>query len=299
VTRILVTGAAGFTGRYMGELLSEQGHEVHGLVHGYEGGPIAGYARLYEGDLSNAHIVRGIAGEVVPDHVVHLAGIAFVAHEDLEQLYSVNVIGTRHLLDALSSLPDKPKSVLVASSANVYGNSRAGLLEETSPPEPANDYAVSKLAMEYVTAIYSRELPLIVARPFNYTGRGQSTQFVIPKIVEHARLRKPILELGNLEVARDFSDVRTIVDAYAKLLTAPGAIGETFNVCSGEATALQRVIDIVTELTGHRFEIKINPAFVRAHEVRNLRGGRAKIERVIGPLQSIPLESTIAWMLEG
>lgn len=298
MTRTFITGAAGFTGRYLGALLGRMGHEVHGLVLDYDGAAIEGYRGLHEGNLNNPAEIQRIVSELQPDHVVHLAGIAFVAHENLDQLYAVNVVGTRHLLEALSRIEDKPQSILLASSANIYGNARAGTLTESSPAEPANDYGVSKLAMEYVAAIYRPDLPIIVTRPFNYTGRGQNSQFIIPKIVEHARTRAPVLELGNLDVARDFSDVRTVVDAYARLLTAPAAIGETFNVCSGEATSLQEVIDIVTRLTEHRFEVRVNPAFVRAHEVRSLRGSRAKLERAIGPLSSVALEDTLRWMLD-
>jgi nucleoside-diphosphate-sugar epimerase len=213
-------------------------------------------------------------------------------------MYRGNVVGTRNLLDALASASTPPDAVLLASSANVYGNARAGTLDETVPPAPANDYGVTKAAAELIAAIYSKRLPLIVVRPFNYTGRGQSEQFLIPKIVSHARRRMEEIELGNLDVARDFSDVRGVVDAYARLLEAPQAIGGTFNICSGRATSLSEVIELVSRISGHELTARVNPSFVRADEVKTLCGSAAKVEGVIGPLAMLPLEETLRWMIE-
>lgn len=295
--RALVTGAAGFTARHLAQL-PDLGCELHGLVYGHGDEPIPGFRRLYDADLCDPAPVGRIVAEVRPDFVIHLAGIAYVAHSDVNQMYDVNVLGTRNLLEALSNQPHKPDAILLASSANIYGNSREGELVETTPLAPANDYGVTKIAMEYVASLYRQELPLVIVRPFNYTGRGQSTNFVIPKIVEHARRKERVIELGNLDVARDFSDVRAVVDAYSRLLRTPAAIGGTFNVCSGRAVSLREVVDLVQHLSGHRFDIRHNPAFVRANEVHNLRGSSALLEGVIGPLRTIPLEETLRWMLE-
>jgi nucleoside-diphosphate-sugar epimerase len=297
MTRTLVTGAAGFTGRYVAHALAERGHEVHGLVHMHEP-ELADIVRAHEADLTDQDALKRVVAEVRPDHVVHLAAIAFVAHGDIEQMYRTNVVGTRQLLDALAESPATPSSVLIASSANIYGNAREGVLDESVPPAPANDYGVSKVATEYVAQLYASRLPITVLRPFNYTGRGQSIDFLLPKIVAHARARAPVIELGNLDVARDFSDVRTVAAAYAKLLTEPAAVGETFNICSGRAVSLREVVEMVSELSGHPLEVSVNPAFVRANEVRTLCGSPDKLEKVIGPLDSIPLSETLGWMLE-
>ena len=297
MTRTLVTGAAGFTGRYLAHALAERGHEVHGLVHMHESN-LAGIVRAHEADLTDQDALKKVVAEVRPDHVVHLAAIAFVAHGDIEQMYRTNVVGTRQLLDALAESPATPSSVLIASSANIYGNAREGVLDESVPAAPANDYGVSKVATEYVAQLYASRLPITVLRPFNYTGRGQSIDFLLPKIVAHARARAPVIELGNLDVARDFSDVRTVAAAYAKLLTEPAAVGETFNICSGRAVSLREVVEMVSELSGHPLEVSVNPAFVRANEVRTLCGSPDKLEKVIGPLDSIPLSETLGWMLE-
>jgi nucleoside-diphosphate-sugar epimerase len=107
------------------------------------------------------------------------------------------------------------------------------------------------------------------------------------------------MELGNLDVARDFSDVRVVADAYVRLLSTPAAVGQTFNICSGSAVSLHDVVDLVSSISGHRPEIRVNPAFVRGNEVSKLWGSPAKLESVIGPQKHIPLEETLRWMLEG
>ncbi len=294
--KVLVTGATGFTGRYIAQELERCGYEVHGLARTVA--PLPGYHSLHFGDLDRVDGLLRTLDAVQPHYVVHLAAIAFVAHGDVDEIYRVNVLGTRRLLDVLCQAVSKPEAVLLASSANVYGNSVAGVLDENTPPAPANDYAVSKLAMEYVARLYADRLPLIMTRPFNYTGVGQSESFLIPKIVNHVRRRAPLIELGNLDVARDFSDVRNVVQLYRRLLEAPAAVGQTFNVCSGQAWSLNDVLAMVREISGHHFEVRVNPAFVRQNEVKTLLGSRAKLNAVVGEVPEITLRDTLCWMLE-
>lgn len=298
MTRTLVTGAAGFTGRYVVSALADLGHDVHGVAQAPDA-PVPGLAEMHQADIADLDAMRAIVNVVQPDHVIHLAAIAFVAHEDVEQMYRTNVVGTRQLLEALAGASRAPSSVLLASSANVYGNSREGQLDEDTPTAPANDYAISKLATEHLARIYAPRLPIIVTRPFNYTGVGQSASFLLPKIVAHVRDRAPVIELGNIDVARDFSDVRTLVDAYIRLLPESAAIGQTFNVCSGRAVTIREVMDLISALSGHAPEIQVNSSLLRKNEVRVLSGSPARLESVIGPLKHIPLEETLRWMLEG
>lgn len=299
MSRILVTGANGFTGRYLAAELQRAGYEVHGLVHKpVASGKVPGVSALHVADLSDAAGLAAVVNEVQPDKVAHLAAIAFVAHGDIESIYRTNLVGTRHLLEALAQSKAPLDAVLLASSANVYGNSVGGVLDENTPPAPANDYAVSKLAMEYAARLYAGRLPLIMARPFNYTGVGQAESFLIPKIVDHVRRRAPVIELGNLDVARDFSDVRNVVQLYRRLLEAPAAVGQSFNVCSGQAWSLNELLTMVREISGHDFEVRVNPAFVRQNEVKTLLGSRAKLDAVVGEVPEITLRDTLRWMLE-
>lgn len=296
--RTLITGGGGFTGRHLAALLAARGHEVHALVPIRDTGLIPGFEGVHACDLADGAGVRRTIEAVQPDHVVHLAAISFVAHGDVSEIYVANVVGTRHLLGALAQLPKPPRSVLVASSANIHGN-QGGCLTEDSPIAPVNDYGVSKAATEMVCRLFADRLPIIIVRPFNYTGRGQSPNFLIPKIVDHVRRRAGRIELGNVDVARDFSDVRTVVDAYARLMEAPAAIAGTFQLCSGRAVTLSQVLETVQSLADHRMEIAVNPDFVRANDVAILYGDPGHIEAVIGPLAHIPLVDTLRWMLDG
>ena len=296
--KILVTGADGFTGRYLAAALALAGYEVHGLVHMHKVGGVSGVTALHTANLADAAGLAAVLQAVQPTHVAHLAAISFVAHGDAQAIYQTNVVGTRNLLEALVQAKAPLQSVLLASSANVYGNSTAGVLDEKTPAAPANDYAVSKLAMEYVAKLYAQRLPITMVRPFNYTGVGQSDSFLIPKIVNHVRRLEPVIELGNLDVARDFSDVRMVVRQYHKLLETPAAVGHTFNICSGVALSLNDVLRMVKDISNHNFEVRVNPAFVRQNEVKTLVGSRALLESVVGAVTPIAFEDTLRWMLE-
>jgi len=296
--RALITGVAGFTGRYLAPKLAEAGYEVHGTVHRDDDCSAPQVTGFHRVDIGDSAAVVELLRDVVPDKVVHLAAISFVAHADIAEMYRSNVLGTRNILDALANSDQPPTATIVASSANIYGNAREGEMDEAAPPAPINDYGVTKAATELVASIYRKRLPLIVVRPFNYTGRGQSPSFLIPKIASHVRSGAEEIELGNLDVARDFSDVRMVVDSYARLLESQEAIGGTFNVCSGRSTSLAEIVEMVEAITGRKLRIRVNPAFVRSDEVKVLQGSPARIENVIGPLAKRPLEETLRWMLE-
>lgn len=296
MSRVLLTGADGFTGRYLVPLLIARGHDVHGMSLKGEGRtPDA--AAWHAGDLTDPADAARVVATAKPEHVIHLGGISHVA-SDPTRLYLVNLMGTRHLLDALSRLPSRPRSVILASSANVYGNRTEGTLSEETPASPANDYGISKLAMEQVASLFSERLPLVITRPFNYTGIGQAETFLIPKIVAHARRKAPTIELGNIDVARDFSDVRNIAEAYARLMECDAAVGCTVNLCSGTAQSLRDILATVRELCGWAPEVAINPSLVRQQEVRTLKGSRAKLDSLLGgAVRPTPFGETLRWML--
>ncbi len=298
MSKVLITGADGFTGRYLAKELSTAGHEVHGLVHMPVAGGVEGVAQLHVANLCDLPALSAVVQGVQPEKVAHLAAIAFVAHGDVSAIYNTNLVGTRNLLESLVLSKSPLTAVLLASSANIYGNSVEGVLDESTPAAPANDYAVSKLAMEYAAALYADRLPLIIARPFNYTGVGQSDSFLIPKIINHVRRKAPLIELGNLDVARDFSDVRNVVRVYHRLLESPVAVSQAFNVCSGKAWSLNEVLTMVREISGHNFEVKVNPAFVRQNEVKTLLGSRTKLNAATGEMPEIELRETLRWMLD-
>jgi len=291
---ILVTGLRGFTGQYLAKALRARGAQVIGLVQDE-----AQNAEEISADLTDGASVQAAVAQVQPTHVVHLAGLAFVGHGDAQAFYAVNLFGTLHLLEALSTLKTPPRRILLASSANVYGTPAVEVIDESICPAPVNHYACSKLAMEHMAHNWMDKLPIVITRPFNYTGVGQDHKFLIPKIVSHYQRRAPFVELGNLDVSRDFSDVRDVVDRYVKLLLdAKDVVGQTFNVCSGQAHSLREIMALTEQLSGHSLDIRVNPAFVRANEVPRLLGSAARMQQYLGPFSPIPMEQTLRWMLE-
>ncbi|HET8707032.1 MAG TPA: GDP-mannose 4,6-dehydratase, partial [Pseudomonadales bacterium] len=246
-------------------------------------------------DLADRDALLRRVAEVQPHYVVHLAALAFVGHSDQKAFYDVNLFGTLNLLEAVNSVRDQLKKVIVASSANIYGTPAIRVIDESICPAPVNHYSVSKLAMEHMVKTWFERLPIVIVRPFNYTGPGQDDRFVIPKIVNHYRRAERKIELGNLNVARDFSDVRDVVTAYVQLLQTD-VQSDVFNVCSGQAYSLQDVMDIMRELAGYEIEISVNPAFVRPNEIPFLQGSYAKLANRIGYKPSYSLKETLAAM---
>ncbi|MEC4719273.1 GDP-mannose 4,6-dehydratase [Noviherbaspirillum sp. CPCC 100848] len=288
--RVLLTGANGFTGKYVRAELEAAGYSVCGALVGAAKGP-----HEMTLDITSLDDCRRVMEKVQPDYLVHLAAISFVAHADADAFYRVNVIGTMNLLQAFADLKLSPKRVLVASSANVYGNATEGMISETQPPQPVNHYAASKLAMEHLVRTWSDRMPIVISRPFNYTGVGQQPNFLVPKIVSHFVQRAPVIELGNLDVERDFSDVRMVASAYHGLLENDCA-GETVNVCSGKPYSLRSIIEMMQEIAGYEIEVRVNPAFVRQSEVKVLIGSPQKLRAIVGDMETYTLEETLRWM---
>lgn len=278
--KILLTGAAGFTGRHFAAFAAQRGHSIVVL----------------DADLCDAVALQEQVEQREFTHVVHLAAISFVGHADDRAFYDVNLFGALNLLQALTRHGVAPQRVLLASSANVYGNARISPITELASPAPVNHYATSKLAMECMARTYGDQLPILITRPFNYTGRGQNLSFLIPKLVSHYGGRAGYIELGNLDVAREFNDVRMVCDAYLRLLES-GVPGETYNVCSGRPHALRTVIAVLEQLTDHELEIRINPALVRANEVQSLCGDPDKLWATVGQMVCPRLQETLEWML--
>lgn len=253
-----------------------------------------------QADLTNREALEREVLAVEPEIVVHLAAISFVGHADSSALYAVNVVGTTNLLEALTRLPSAPHRVLLASSANIYGNSELSPLTESQQPAPVNHYAMSKLAMEHMARTFAERLNLVIARPFNYTGRGQDINFVIPKLAKHFAERADRIALGNLDVEREFNDVQMVCDAYLYLMEY-GRPGEAYNVCSGQPHTLREVIECFERLTNHHMDVEVNPAFVRKNEVHRLCGNPDKLNALLRDcgFDLVPptLENTLARML--
>jgi nucleoside-diphosphate-sugar epimerase len=278
---ILLTGSNGFTGKHFEKLAKSYGHNVVCL----------------RADLLDVAALQKEISDISPSAVVHLAGISFVAHANNTDFYNVNVVGTTNLLSSLTQLADTPHCVLIASSANVYGNAITNPIDETLIPSPVNHYATSKLAMEYMARTYSDRLPIVIARPFNYTGVGQDPNFVIPKLVNHFARHESAISLGNLHVEREYNDVRFVCESYLRLLDK-GEPGQIYNICSDQPYTLHHVIEILSSLAGYRIDVNVNPAFIRANEIHRLCGSPIKLNRCIGESKRFQLVDTLKWMLQ-
>jgi nucleoside-diphosphate-sugar epimerase len=289
--RALITGINGFTGQYLSRELENAGYQVFGLTNS----KVPDSPNVFACDLEDKEKLAHIVAQVSPQVVAHLAAVSFVAHDDVDAIYRTNLLGTRNLLQALDKASVKLKKVLLASSANIYGNATKLPITENCQPNPENDYAVSKMAMEAMAKLWMDRLPIVVVRPFNYTGVGQTRNFLIPKIVDHFKHRETTIELGNIDVERDFSDVRDIVWIYHKLLKN-SISGETYNICSGNSKSLKEIISHLSEIAGYEIKIKVNPDFVRNNEIKKLVGSDEKLRATIGDIERIPIKETLSWM---
>lgn len=276
--RVAVTGACGFTGRFVVEALAAAGAICVPL----------------DADLTDKDAVARAVTETPFDRLIHLAAKAFVDACDWEGFYTVNQLGAFHLLDAVARVRPGTRCIL-ASSAQVYGSGAGGLITEEAATNPANHYAVSKRAMEEGAQLWKGALELVVTRPFNYTGVGQEGAYLIPKIVDHFHRRADVIELGNLWVKRDFGDVRAVADAYAGLAladTAPALV----NICTGVVCSIDQILDTLSALAGYRPRVVVNPAFVRANDVHVLGGDATRLKAALPDWQPRDLAETLAWM---
>lgn len=293
--RVLITGISGFTGYYVAAEFNNLGWEVWGL--GQHKSTRASSTNYICADLADSHLLTKVIANAKPDVIIHLAAVAFVEHSDSRAFYEVNLLGTRNLLTAIDSSGHLPASVIIASSANVYGNTTGGSLSETTPMNPANDYAVSKCASEYVAALWRDRLPITITRPFNYTGVGQSQNFLVPKIVQHFRAGAKVIELGNLDVERDFSDVRDVATMY-RCLAEENPVGITVNLCSGRTQSLRNILITAGNIMGRELEVKVNQRLVRLNEVETLSGDPTRLNNLIGNINLRTFETTLRWMLK-
>lgn len=174
---VLITGINGFTGIYLEKFFIEKGFKVFGTVI-----DIPKQKNHIQCDITQKDQVDHVIQTVKPHYVIHIAAISFVGESNASLIYDVNVIGTENILQSLVENDIKPKKVILASSATVYGNQGKEVLDESMCPAPVNHYGCSKLAMEHMASNYFDTFDIIITRPFNYTGVGQEGHFLIPKI---------------------------------------------------------------------------------------------------------------------
>jgi len=302
---VLVTGAGGFVGPHLARALSADGARVVGLgIEPRPGGvPLDDW---YAVDLREAEPVAQAVADARPEAVVHLAGQSSAGRSfaDPAGTFQANVLGTWSLLDAVRRGAPRAR-VLVVGSSEVYGpqpeGSRAG---EDTAFAPVSPYAVSKAAAEAVAEAHARGhgLDVVRVRAFSHAGPGQAPHFVLPGFAQQiaaieAGHAKPVLRVGNLEVTRDLSDVRDMARAYVALL-ARGERGTAYNVCRGEGVRLTEVVRRLVALARVAVRVEPDPARLRPADVAWLVGDPSRIARDTGWRAEIPLERTLADVLE-
>jgi GDP-4-dehydro-6-deoxy-D-mannose reductase len=289
--RALITGGKGFVGHWLAAHLKDCGDEVVVVD--------------VETDVADGPALRRVVLEAAPEAIYHLAALTHVGEswDNPSKVLRVNVIGTAELLAAARALAEPP-TLLVVSSAEVYGVVRPEQLplSEAAPPAPATPYAASKLAAEAVALQAWRGYgqPVVVVRPFNHIGPGQSPNFAVPalakRIVEARKSGARSLRVGTLTTRRDFTDVRDVVLAYRQLIQR-GAPGSIYNVCSGTDVAISDVAAQLLSLARADLELVTDPALVRPVDVPVLRGDASFLHSATGWSPSIPLATTLADVL--
>ncbi len=288
---ILITGIDSFTGKHLSVYLKNLGYDIYGTSY------ITEKKDIYQCDIRKKEEILSILEKVKPNFIIHMAGISFPAHGNNQDFYEINTIGAINLLDALVELNLTPKKVILVSSATVYGNQGLELLDESLCPTPANHYGASKYAMESMAKNYFSKLNLIITRPFNYTGHGQPDHFLIPKIVKHFKEQSKSIELGNIDVSREFNGILYICEVYAKLLESNHS-SKIVNLASNRGIKLLEVIEMMQEIAGYKIEVKINPKFVRKDEIKSLTGSNEKLFGLIGEVVQRDFKLTLKDMFE-
>lgn len=307
----MITGAGGFAGSHLAEYLVNKGHDVIGVVS--ERGSLALLSAVQYSlqrvrlDLRNAEAVARLLRETRPQRIYHLASISSKV-DRAEQVRSIMQDITLPTLNLLCGWREVgfDARLLLVSSAEVYGATphTAMPLSEESPLAPANPYAAAKASSELLAILFHRAygLPTVRVRPFNHTGPRQSEHFVCSALARQvaeisAGLRPPRINVGNLAVRRDFSDVRDIIRGY-DLLLENGQAGDVYQLCTGRAVSIQEVLDSLLALAGSPIQIHLDETRVRKEDVGALWGSFSRAQRATGWTPGIEFATTIEDLLE-
>jgi GDP-4-dehydro-6-deoxy-D-mannose reductase len=295
--RVLVTGGTGFVGPHLASELRRMGHIVD----------VPEYPQF---DVTKPDTIAEAFG-TRPDAVIHLAAIAYpaTAKSDPERAFEVAVGGTINVLERACANP-APPFVLVVSSSEVYGKPAPESLPltETSPLRPSSVYGLAKVAQESIALAYfaTRDLPGAVARPFNHSGSGQTTQYVIPalasRILDAKSAGRTEVKVGNLDVSRDILHVGDVVRAY-RLLIETGAAGidqvhgRTFNIATGSSASIRSIFNRICQLADAPMLPVPDPALIRSNDVADVRGDYARIEAAVGWRPELSLDDVLGDVL--
>jgi len=309
VKKVLITGAGGFVGTYLiKELQKSSDFEIYGAVFSATS-DISSFLpsdHIIEGDLSDYNFASDLVKKSAPDVVYHLAALSVVGTSESKALSVMNTNTTisYNILEAVKNFSPNARFIAIAS-ANVYGavEDTSKPLDESLPLRPLNPYAVSKVSQEMLATMYclAYGLDVVIVRPFNHTGIGQTTDFVIPKLAQQfARIEKgeiePVIEVGNLDTVRDFTDVRDMVEAYT-LAAKSAKSGKIYNLGSGTGHTIKEILDILQSLSPAKVEIKVKEELVRTADVPVLICDASKFNAITGWTAKTSLNQTVSDIL--
>jgi len=298
--RVLVTGANGFVGPHLARALATRDAVVIGAGLG-EAPPETSILKWLPMSLASPDQVRAVVADAAPDAIVHLAGQSSAARsfEAPAETFEANVLGTLRMLQSMQALAPKAR-LLVVGTSEVYGSIEVGTrADEDAPQMPVSPYALSKCIADRFAAEYAEQhgLDVVRVRPFGHTGPGQTPRFVIPSFAQQiaaieAGKAEPVLRVGNLEVTRDLTDVRDIVEGYCSLLER-GQRGEVYNLCRGEGVLLSHVAASLAAMAKVEVRVEVDPARLRPADVPYLVGDPTRVRRDTGWQAVLPLEQTL------
>jgi GDP-4-dehydro-6-deoxy-D-mannose reductase len=305
MSRVLVTGATGFVGRHLVRLLRESGEQVFGTCFpDHPDGKEEDFIHL---DLRSEADLAEFVRRTRPERIVHLAAVSNVRQswDRRTETIQTNLLGTSNLFEAVRRLAPGGR-VLFLSSSDVYGelSGEEKYFKEEDPCRVVNPYAFTKVAGEMLSRFYVQveNLDIVIARPFPHSGPGQTPDFVFSDWARQVALiergqKPPFIEVGNLAIRRDYSDVRDTVKAYVLLLDK-GRPGETYNVCSGKAVSLREVLDTLVRMAARPVEIRQDPSRLRKTDIPFLAGDGSKLRRETGWKPVIPFSQTLRDLLD-
>ena len=293
----------GFVGRYFVEYLGK--NEPDAKVYGIDIAPSCDMDIEYKSlNLMDTAKVKAIVQDVKPDYIVHLAAMSSVAQSWAEpaNCFVNNMSAFLNLADAVRS-HNLNTRILSVGSSEEYGIYDTPI-QESFVLHPKNPYSVARLSQEYMSKLYVDNfgLDIVMTRSFNHIGPRQNTRFVIPSFVEQLvniadGKKENKMMVGNINVVRDFTDVRDVVDAYYRIIKhAPNR--SVYNVCSGRGVKLRDIIDTTAETLGIKPNVVVDPSRIRSNEIPSVIGDNSKLKSELGWKQQYTLSQTIADMIK-
>jgi GDP-6-deoxy-D-talose 4-dehydrogenase len=242
--------------------------------------------------------INKLIQEFNPDVVINLISVAATALDDCKNYLSTNFLISKNILDGCAMGPIKPKKFIQVSSAHVYGPIESSSICEKTSLNPKSPYAKTKTMADMLASLYENYFKVIITRPFNYSGAGQNVEnFFLPKLINAAHNRESKITLGNINLVRDFSDVRDISSYYRALVMNHEANG-IINLCSGKGYLLGEIVEEVQRLSGHYFDIEKDDSLGGGLQSKTQIGSNDKLIQVTGLHPQYSITDTIRWMLE-